>query len=204
MYLVTPLQAMWYSFNAFFYYNSSADSFSDLDATGTYIFEQDNPIIRKITQNGFDVDSFLEIFWYRCLNLIRKLALWNPELVDSISDNDFIKILEKQNSYSNEDLSYLVAKRPNLLLEFMKTNGHRFSWEKRQYINQLLTQQPKQIEQTPEPATEITPETPEEKKDEEEPITASVNLMVKIAQKLDLKKKYRLADKLTYIMRKKI
>ena len=180
------------------------NSFSDLDATGSYIFEQDNPVIRKITQNGFDVDSFLEIFWYRCLGLIIKLALWNPGLVDSISDNDFIKILEKQNSYSNEDLSYLVAKRPNLLLEFMKTNGHRFSWEKRQYINQLLTQQPKQIEQTPEPATEITPETPEEKKDEEEPITASVNLMVKIAQKLDLKKKYRLADKLTYIIRKKI
>ena len=44
----------------------------------------------------------------------------------------------------------------------------------------------------------------EEKKDEEEPTTASVKLMVKIAQKLDLKKKYRLADKLTYIMRKKI
>ena len=180
------------------------NSFSDLDSTGSYIFEKDNPIIRKITQNGFHVDSFLEKFWWTGISLIRKLALWNPELVDSISDNDFIKILQKQNSYSNEDLSYLVAKRPNLLLEFMKTNGNRFSWEKRQYINQLLTQQPKQIEQTPEPATEITPETPEEKKDEEEPITASVNLMVKIAQKLDLKKKYRLADKLTYIIRKKI
>ena len=185
------------------------NSFSDLDATGSYIFEQDNQIIRKITQNGFDVDSFLEIFWYRCLNLIRNLASWNPELVDSISDDDFIKILKRQNSYSNEDLSYLVAKRPNLLLEFMKTNGNRFSWEQRQYIKQLLTEQQKQIEltpkQTPEPTTEITPEiTPEEKKDEEEPTTASVNLMVKIAQKLDLKKKYRLADKLTYIIRKKI
>jgi hypothetical protein len=33
--------------------------------------------------------------------------------------------------------------------------------------------------------------------------TASVNLMVKIAQKLDFKKEYRLADKLTYIIRKK-
>ena len=89
----------------------------------------------------------------------------------------------------------------------MKTSGNIFSWETRQYINQLLTEQSKPIEQTPEPATEITPETPEtpeEKKDEEEPITASVNLMVKIAQKLDLKKKYRLADKLTYIIRKNI
>jgi hypothetical protein len=184
------------------------NSFSDLDATGTYIFEQDNPIIRKITQNGFDVDSFLKIFWYRCLNLIRKLASWNPKLVDSISDDDFIKLLEKQNSYSNEDLSYLVAKRPNLLIEFMKTHINRFSWEQRQYINTLLASQTKQVEpkpeQIPEPAPEITPETPEEKKDEEEPTIASVNLMVKIAQKLDLKKKYRLADKLTYILRKKI
>ena len=176
------------------------NSFSDLDANGSYIFEQDNPIIRKITQNGFDVDSFLEIFWYRCLNLIRKLASWNPGLVDSISDDGFIKLLEKQQSYANEDLSYLVAKRPNLLLEFMKTHINRFSWEQRQYIKQLLTEQPKQIEQTPEPATEITPEITEEKKDEEETTTASINLMVKVARRLDLKKKYRLADKLTYIL----
>jgi hypothetical protein len=72
----------------------------------------------------------------------------------------------------------------------------------------LLASQTKQVEpkpeQIPEPAPEITPETPEEKKDEEEPVVASVNLMVKIAQKLDIKKKYRLADKLTYIIRKKI
>jgi hypothetical protein len=40
--------------------------------------------------------------------------------------------------------------------------------------------------------------------EEEEPTIACVNLMVKIAQMLDFKKKYRLADKLTYIMRKKI
>jgi RPA family protein len=132
--------------------------------------------------------------------LIRKLASWNPKLVDSISDDDFIKLLEKQNSYSNEDLSYLVAKRPNLLLEFMKTHINRFSWEQRQYIKQLLTEQPKQIESTPEPAPEITPEITEEKKDEEETTTASINLMVKVARRLDLKKKYRLADKLTYIL----
>jgi hypothetical protein len=38
--------------------------------------------------------------------------------------------------------------------------------------------------------------------DEEEPTTASVKLMVKIAQKLDLKKKYKLADKFTNILGK--
>ena len=38
--------------------------------------------------------------------------------------------------------------------------------------------------------------------DEEEPVIASVNLMVKIAQKLDFKKNYKLADKFTNILRK--
>ena len=44
---------------------------------------------------------------------------------------------------------------------------------------------------------------PFEPDDEDKPVVASVNLMVKIAQKLDFKKEYRLADKLTYIIRKK-
>lgn len=176
------------------------NSFSDLDATGTYIFEQDNPIIRKITQNGFDVDSFLEIFWYRCLNLIRNLASWNPELVDSISDDGFIKLLEKQNSYSNEDLSYLVAKRPNLLLEFMKTHINRFSWEQRQYIKQLLTEQSKQIEQPiiEEPKIEEPqPVITSDETNDEEPKTASSKIIVKVARILDYNGRYKLADKLT-------
>jgi hypothetical protein len=44
----------------------------------------------------------------------------------------------------------------------------------------------------------------DEDEEEEELVVASVNLMVKIAQKLDFKKEYRLADKLTYILTKKI
>jgi hypothetical protein len=44
----------------------------------------------------------------------------------------------------------------------------------------------------------------EEEEEEEEPITAFVKSMVKIALKLDFKKEYRLADKLTYILTKKI
>jgi hypothetical protein len=40
--------------------------------------------------------------------------------------------------------------------------------------------------------------------EEVETTTAFVKSMVKIAQKLDFKKEYRLADKLTYILRKKI
>lgn len=175
------------------------NSFSDLEPSGTYIFEQDNPIIRKVTQNGFDVDSFLTVFWYQAFNYIRKLASWNPQLVDSISDEDFIKILKRRDNFSNDDLSYLLEKRPVLLEEFVKNNINKFSYEQRRYINKLFATQPEQVEPKPEQTQEITPETIE-KKDEEETTTASINLMVKVAKILDLKKKYRLADKLTYIL----
>ena len=50
----------------------------------------------------------------------------------------------------------------------------------------------------------VDPFDPDDEDDEDEPVVASVNLMVKISQKLDFKKEYRLADKLTYILRKKI
>ena len=52
---------------------------------------------------------------------------------------------------------------------------------------------------TEQPTEQILPEnTPEE--NEEEPTIASLKTMVKIASKLDLKKKYKLADKFTNIM----
>jgi hypothetical protein len=52
-------------------------------------------------------------------------------------------------------------------------------------------------EELPDP---FASEEPEE--DEEEPVVASVNLMVKIAQKLDCEYQYKLADKFTNILRK--
>ena len=49
-----------------------------------------------------------------------------------------------------------------------------------------------QVDET-EPTTETK---------EEEPITASIKIMVKIARRLDFKKNYKLADKFTNILRK--
>ena len=48
----------------------------------------------------------------------------------------------------------------------------------------------------------VDPFDPDDEDDEDEPVVASVNLMVKIAQKLDSKKNYKLADKFTNILRK--
>ena len=77
--------------------------------------------------------------------------------------------------------------------------------------NIIGTQKPQPIQKTDEEVQKslnnifdsmsALPVLPEE---EEQGVIASSNLMVKIAQMLDFKKKYRLADKLTYIIRKKI
>jgi len=56
-------------------------------------------------------------------------------------------------------------------------------------------------EELPDPFASEEPE--EDEEEEEEDVMASVKSMLKIAQKLDFKKEYRLADKLTYIIRKK-
>ena len=176
------------------------NSFSDLNFGASYIFEKDNPIIRKITQNGFDVDSFLEKFGSTGLYQINKLATWNPQLVDSISDNDFIKILKRRDGFTKDDISYLFKKRPQLLREYANDYGNKFTYEQRLYITNLLAPQPEQTQQI-EPKLEQTQmptqETTEEKEDEEETTTASHKIIVKVARILDYNKRYKLADKLT-------
>jgi hypothetical protein len=81
-----------------------------------------------------------------------------------------------------------------------------FSKEKTQIIRNLNLEREQAMErlllpQAPQP-NQIQ-ENPEEDEEDEEDVLASVKSMLKIAQKLDFKKEYRLADKLTYIIRKK-
>ena len=56
-------------------------------------------------------------------------------------------------------------------------------------------------ELTPELTPEPKPEIPTEEKTEEDTTIAHAKLMVKIARKLDQKKKYKLADSFTRILR---
>ena len=56
-------------------------------------------------------------------------------------------------------------------------------------------------EQSTEPTLEPTPEIPIEEKTEEDTTIAHAKLMVKIARKLDQKKKYKLADSFTRLLR---
>jgi hypothetical protein len=180
------------------YLTESINSFSDLNySDNRFIFEKDNPIIRKITQNGFNVDDYLEKFSYLAFHQIRQLDKWNPGLVESISDSDFLKILKTQSGYHNEEFSYLIEKRPYVIEEMFKVPSlaSKFTYEQRQYIHKNLLPRLQQPEQIEEPKVE-----PE--KMPEEPTTASIKIILKIANKLDNKKEYKLADKFTNILRK--
>jgi hypothetical protein len=124
-----------------------------------------------------------------------RFLYWYPFIGDQITDQILLREWAKlQYTNSTERLEVfnnLLNARPdffnNYLQELNLPSARLEDLEKKNIIRS------KQIEPIPK-----------EKKDEEETTTASVNLMVKIAQKLDFKKKYRLADKLTYIIRKKI
>ena len=190
------------------YMTQFINSFSDLHSINhKFIFEKDNPVIRKLTQNGFDVDDFLKKFYYSPLLYIRDLARWNRGLVNSINDIDFLKILEHETGFSLQDFTYIYNARPNVVAEMMKVPSlaNKFTFEQRQYIYKNLLpklQQPEQIEEpkTEQPKVEEPKVEPEQMP--EETTTAFVKSMVKIAQKLDYNYQYKLADKFTNILRK--
>jgi hypothetical protein len=175
------------------------NSFSDLDNVAhRFIFEKDNPIIRKLTQNGFDVDDFLKKYSFSPLYYIRKLDKWNPGLITNISDKDFLKILEAENGVSVESFSWICNKRPYVVANMLKVPAlaNNITFEQRHYIFKNLLPRLQQPEQTGEAKVEETEQIPEE------PTTAFVKSMLKIAQKLDYKRAYNLADKFTNILRK--
>jgi hypothetical protein len=124
---------------------------------------------------------------------------WYPFIGDQITDQillrDWTKLQYITPTERLQVFNDLLNARPDFLNNHLQELNLPSAWLSDLKEKNIIRS--KQIEPTPEI-------TPEEKKDEEEPTVASVNLMVKIAQKLDLKKKYRLADKLTYIIRKKI
>lgn len=194
------------------YLSKSINSFSDLHSRNhNDIFTKDNPIIRKLTQNGLDVDDFMKKFVYRPFsNHIFELSKWNPGLVESISDSDFFKILQREKSlpqspytFSDIHILWLEQNRPEVLVKLFKENPDSlFPHHQRLYITQNVLPKIKQPEQIEEPKIEEPVPTPEPELLPEEPITASVKLMVKIAKKLDNKNKYKLADKFTNILRK--
>jgi len=109
-----------------------------------------------------------------------------------LEEDNFVKILP-------EIRAALVQMYPNLapkILEYERKSKYGtgyFDEEAGEVIFGNRPSVPKLKEELPDPF---------ESDDDDEPVVASVNLMVKIAQKLDFKKKYKLADKFTNILGK--
>ena len=189
------------------YVSESVNSFSELNANDdSYIFQKDNPIIRKLTENGLNVDDYLSKFsksMQRGLYHIIQLSKWNPELVNQISDSDFSKILGRESSFADHQISWLEQNRPQELVKLFDENPSNilFSYEQRRYVNNIKLR----INQPENSIEELKIEEPQAEPEQmpEEPTTAFIKSMVKIANKLDSKKKYELADKLTHILKVK-
>ena len=170
--------------------------------------------------------------FYDSLNF-EKFISWYPEILNKLSDQTLLKILSAFGQMSNNMPDILKSLKPNFFNEWFpyisRSLRHQqenpelyqnLSKEKFEQIRQIRSDREEErgrsyrIEFNEIPEYDFDRSYPEiddeeikeieEKDKEEEPVIASSKLMVKIAQKLDLKKKYRLADKLTYIIRKNI
>ncbi len=195
------------------YINSTEDIPNTITGYLTY---NKNPITEKILR----ISSLDEYNNYMKKNRSQldmrdyaRLLNWYPFIGDQITDQmlirqwrrlDYANSSEKLEAFNN-----LVNARPDFFRNHWQELNLPSAWiSDLKEKNIIGTQQPQTNKKTDEEVQEslnnilnsipTLPDLP----DLEEPITASVKLMVKIAQKLDLKKKYRLADKLTYIIRK--
>ena len=145
-----------------------------------------------------------------------RLLDFYPFISDQITDQMLIRQwrrLEYANSSERlEVFNNLVNARPDFFRNYWQELNLPSAWiSDLKEKNIIGTQKPQPIQKTDEEVQKSVnnifdsmsalPVLPEE---EEQGVLASSKLMVKIAQMLDFKKKYRLADKLTYIIRKKI
>jgi hypothetical protein len=160
-----------------------------------------------------------------------KFISWYPEILNKLSDQTLLKVLSAigQMGYKMPDI--IKNLKPNFYNEWfpyisrslahqqqnpeLYQNLSKEKWEQIRLINlerdeeksrRFRIEYDSRNEDNHYDFDRSYPEIDDEEIEEEnkeEPVVASLKLMVKIAQKLDLKKKYRLADKLTYMIRKK-
>jgi hypothetical protein len=90
---------------------------------------------------------------------------------------------------AQEYFNFLYEKRPNVIWTLFEEGSRILTYDQRVFLSQKKKEMSQQPQQPQEPI-------------EEEPTTAFVKSIVKVANKLDNKKEYKLADKFTNILRK--
>ena len=209
------------------YFKNIREFLSSGQAWRSDIYKKPNTFIVNLIENNNDENSLFELVKDMTLNFwglsnLENLTSWYPEILNKFSDDTLLKIFNSNGQIMSDNMANTLRQvKPKFFIDwipYFKTTAQfkqqnpelfqNFSKEKTQIITNLNLEREQarerlRLPQAPQPnQIEENPEVEEE--EEEEDVLASSKLMVKIAQKLDLKKKYRLADKLTYIIRKKI
>ena len=209
------------------YFKNIREFLSSGQAWRSDIYKKPNTFIVNLIENNNDENSLFELVKDMTLNFwglsnLENLTSWYPEILNKFSDDTLLKIFNSNGQIMSDNMTNTLRQlKPKFFIDwipYFRTTAQfkqqnpelfqNFSKEKTQIITNLNLEKEQarerlRLPQAPEPnQIQENPEVDEE--EEEEDVLASSKLMLKIAQKLDLKKKYRLADKLTYIIRKKI
>jgi len=207
------------------YFKNIKEFLSSGQAWRSDIYKKPNTFIVNLIENNSDENLLFELVKGMTLNFwglsnLEYLTSWYPEILNKFSDDTLLKIFNSNGQIMSDNMANTLRQvKPKFFIDwipYFKTTAQfkqqnpelfqNFSKEKTQIITNLNLEREQAMErlrlpQAPQPnQIEENPEVDEE--EEEEDVLASSKLMLKIAQKLDLKKKYRLADKLTYILGK--
>ena len=207
------------------YFKNIREFLSSGQAWRSDIYKKPNTFIVNLIENNNDENSLFELVKDMTLNFwglsnLENLTSWYPEILNKFSDDTLLKIFNSNGQIMSDNMTNTLRQlKPKFFIDwipYFRTTAQfkqqnpelfqNFSKEKTQIITNLNLEREQarerlRLPQAPQPnQIEENPEVEEE--EEEEDVLASSKLMLKIAQKLDLKKKYRLADKLTYILGK--
>jgi len=188
--VVEILQIGW-NIDALSAYIKDFDDLAQFSNYGFTFFTQPNNLMKTLVRDHFDEQKFL----YALSNLtgfrfgyFETLTKWLPEIFLKISDEAILRIIHTiRGTLPREFLDRISQYKPDFITKYsdqLKIHPQ----DRAHYLTEELFAKRKQEEEADKTI------------DSEEDKFASIKTMVKVAQTLDIKKKYRLADKLTYIL----
>ncbi len=183
------------------------DNFSDLRKFGgvtNLIFHRPNDFLRNFVLNNFNEQEFMNVYFSitDTPNELVDITKWLPDIITKLSEQGLLKILtakrrgfpirgmESKFRLPTEFVYLLGLLRPQFLDKY--SNELNIDFQDREDF-QLPQRSPEEHEEYVK--TKYPPI-------DEETTTAFVKSIVKVANKLDSKNKYKLADKFTNILRK--
>lgn len=173
-------------------YIKDFDDLAQFNNYGFMLFTQPNNVLRLLVQNNFDEQNFMDAFGNVIsfqFSTFTKLIEWLPELLPKLSDESILKIIShNRGTLPREFLYALYYNKPDFINKYRdQLKIHTMDMSD---FSKLTTRTEEQLK-------EDVGKIPPIAIDSEEDKFASIKTMVKIAQILDFKKKYKLADIIT-------